>query len=420
MLWMILISAILALGIFVINENIGYVLIDRYIEHSDYIQTRNERTMDKVEQLVRQEDLAVDDVDRLVEYVDNVRAIYISIGAYQGGRNLLQDSGMDKDYFDMMDGSVSRDISFADGVVTIYLYGYFDSQLYSAVTLLCIVWSILLFILLSLFLIQFKIRYIVQLEREIKIIGGGGLDYEITVKGRDELASLAQELNSMRLALKENIRKESEAVQAKNRIVVGVAHDVRTPLTALMLYLDLLKKSGRFEADQLEYIEKSRAKAVQIKTMTDDLFERFLISDSTEVKLEEARPAAFFLEDVLSDLIGQLEMNGFRTDCEVDWGNRTICVSMDYIVRIMDNLCSNLFKYADKRRPIFLTVSEEADYLVVRLQNTILPLEEKMESTQVGVQNIRIMMERMGGTAEVEQNETEYVIALRFPLAGAK
>lgn len=419
MLLVLIISACAAMVLYYVGDKVGTYFVNTYVEESDYVRQHNKALMDELQTMTEKQQLTINDVEQMLDWADEKTSIYIAVGVYQGDKNLLEGSGMDKESFVIMEDYAERDIELYDGeTVTVYVYGYYDFVMYDILDNVLICASSVLFATIFLLLLQTKIRYILQLEREVKILEGGGLEHELTVKGHDELASLATGLNKMRIALKENIEKEDEATQANYDLVVRVSHDLRTPLTALMLYLDILNKNQDFTKKQQDYIDRSRKKAAQIKKMTDDLFERFLISSDSKVSIEKPQNAQFMLEDTLSDFIGNLMDNGFEVNCQLCWADARVQISTDYINRIIDNIGSNILKYADRTKPITLTVQGESSELLIRLENEISELlpDYRPESTRVGVQNITIMMERMNGHCNVERTDTHYAIELRFPI----
>ena len=138
-------------------------------------------------------------------------------------------------------------------------YGYFDKWIYDIFFVAEIIISAAAFYAVFIILIRRKINYIITLDDQIKILETGDLNFDVTVKGNDELSSLAESLNQMRLSLAENIRKETEAVSANYNLVVSVSHDLRTPLTSLALYLDFIKNGKYKDENELRsYIEKCR------------------------------------------------------------------------------------------------------------------------------------------------------------------
>ena len=87
---------------------------------------------------------------------------------------------------------------------------------------------------------------------------------------------------------------------------------------------------------------------------------------------------------------------------------------MEYMGRIFDNIGSNILKYADPEQPVLLTVSGSKRQLVIRFENEILLQSKNPESTEVGVRNICLMMEKMHGLCQVRKTKGRYCIQLAF------
>ena len=227
----------------------------------------------------------------------------------------------------------------------------------------------------------------------------------------------------MRIALKENIELEEALSQANTRLVTSMAHDLRTPLTTLILYLELLNnRKYRSEEERDRYIGKSLRKAQQIKHMSDQLFERFLIfrDDSEATKLEDPQPVDFVLEDLLSDTIMYLESQGFRVETATAWNAQElnavkIAVVSDFVTRIFDNISSNLLKYADRKAAVFIGLFREDGNIRLQFTNRIVPNRSDQESTRIGLINVRLMMEKMNGEALIDENASHFSITLIFP-----
>jgi signal transduction histidine kinase len=134
----------------------------------------------------------------------------------------------------------AQTIPFSNGSAQIYMEFFFEYKYYYFVTILCVALSFLFFIIIMLFLINKKTTYIGLLEKEIKILEGGDLGYPITIKGKDELASLAHSINEMRLSFIEWLQNEDNARTANSELLTAMSHDLRTPLTTLIGYPKLL------------------------------------------------------------------------------------------------------------------------------------------------------------------------------------
>lgn len=416
----LLVSALISVSVYFVLYYAGDALYNNFLKNDcdAFVEKENEKCLDKFEKYVSQNNIKSSDEDKISEFTDSSRT-YLVIAVYKDGKMLyspVSDVYAEDEvaFSELYAGESVRTVTFSDTSATVHLYGFFDYRFYTYSTIFNIIVSLIVFLSIFVGFIQRKIRYIQALENDIKILETGGLDHIIEVKGRDELSSLAEELNIMRLSLSENISKQDEAVKANYKLVVSVAHDLRTPLTALLLYLDLLKKGGYTKAEEKSYIDKSHFKAIQIKNMTDSLFERFLISRDSKVTPSLPQSVQYLFEDVLSDVTSVLTSMNFEVVCDVNWPEKKISVVTDYVRRISDNICSNMQKYADNSQPVSLTVKEHDEKLLIRFSNKVAPLSSKTESYGVGVDNIKIMMNKMGGECIVSQDDETYTISLLF------
>ena len=187
-----------------------------------------------------------------------------------------------------------------------------------------IVLSAALMVLIVTLGIRRTVRYIDILKEECDILGCGDLDYQITVKGRNELSMLAAGLDNMRRALKEISEKEEELSLANRRIITEMSHDLRTPLTSLLIYTGILEKMEITDLEQMrKYISKINKKAQQIKCLSDNIFKYALSTEKSGTELEE--PATFLeiFYDPLSEAVAYLTEQGYiiKTDLSTDERN---------------------------------------------------------------------------------------------------
>lgn len=354
-----------------------------------------------------------------------------------GEGDAWSDSGEEAYMTEAMYGNEAKqyNMDFADGQAEVYLVGLFEYQFYLIAHYIELTLSALIFLLIFLLFLQKKLKYVRQLENEVKILEGGGMDKEITVKGTDELSELAFGLNQMRLSLDENMKEKEELLQANNSLVTGMAHDLRTPLTSLLLYTELLsKKKYKDEREMEQYLEKTSLKANQIKRMSDQLFEQFYIMREEKVPLEPPHSLRSVLEGRLSDLVMFLESQGFTVTCSISWPEAHVSVVSEYMDRILDNIASNIQKYADTSQPVEIAVNlsasmeeapmEEAPMeescITLKIGNKIKTFCGDVESTNLGVLNIRHMMKKMNGKCIMQENGDTYEISLLLPAAEPK
>ena len=152
--------------------------------------------------------------------------------------------------------------------------------------------------------------------------------------------------------------------------------------------------------------------------MSDDLFERFYITKNEDIMLEVPEKLCYIFENRLSDLVMFLHSQGFRVECDTDWPEVKLSVLPEYMDRILDNIASNLLKYADKTEPVTIVFSmqdQPEKQITMIIRNKIDQNPEDVSSTCVGVANIEQMMHKMKGTCKVENDGQFYEISLVFP-----
>lgn len=261
------------------------------------------------------------------------------------------------------------------------------------------------------------IRYILLLSGEIQAMEGGDLDHPITIQGDDELALLATSLDGLRLTLRQQQAEEAQAAAKVKSLITEMSHDLRTPLTTLLLYTEIVR-SRKYENDAQkdDYLNKIDTKARQLKQLSDNLFEYALVTRDTVVTLD---PPAYFsriFEEPLAEMVDTLQQRGFA--CALDLGSEDLMltVKMQYIRRVFDNITSNAIKYADPGREISVTFRKEEKWVGLRFANHVLPGQHREESTQVGLTSIETMMEKMNAVCRVEQGTEQFAITLLFPI----
>lgn len=177
-----------------------------------------------------------------------------------------------------------------------------------------------------------------MLGKELEILKGGDLNYQITIRGNDELAALAGEMDSMRRAIRSRQEEEELAHLANRGIVTAMSHDLRTPLTALMGYLDILS----IEEDpgkKQKYLSVCRDKACQIKSLSDKLFEYFLVysSDQDELHADEVNGAEF-VGQIVEESLFDLENEGIEVARRAGEITCRLLVDVDLMRRVFGNL----------------------------------------------------------------------------------
>lgn len=421
-------AALVFLGL----RRLAYAQLDRVILSEAFDLRQQSACVEQLQEYVSRQKVAAADraiLDKwtarhdifLALYRDG-RPIYDSLALYPESipskAAMTEEAAADLDIpMYLSDSNAIYEIVFADGPVTAVVSCFSQYRYYTMADAACACAAFLAFVIILLALIRRKTRYIRQLVSELKILEGGDLSYPMTIRGWDELASLANGIDAMRRAIRERQAREEQAQNANRELITAMSHDLRTPLTALMGYLDIValrKYSG--EEQMRQCILAGREKAYRIKELSDKLFEYFLVygREGEPLELEEVYGTEL-VGQLVEESLFDLESEGFRvalTPCELHCRLR---VDPGLLRRVFGNLFSNLLKYADRAKPVEVSYRQEQDNLTISFCNSI-DSGPKLESTQIGLRTCAAILKRHGGTFRHEVRGNRFFAIVTLPL----
>lgn len=425
----LLLAAVAVSGLFFVVINYaGEQMITKIFSDSSHIEKLSEAYIQDLQDYIDETKAASNDSEKLTEWVRKRKIVSIQVYkdeilTYDSNYPdaAVEDAEAEGAYYDW---EYYYTAEFADGTADVFLYGFFSYPLYSYAMTAEILLAVILLVAIVILGIRKPVRYIGRLKAECEILGSGDLDYQVTVQGKDELSLLARGLDNMRMALRESNEKEAELTAANRRMITEMSHDLRTPLTSLLIYTEILgKKAAKDPRQAMEYVSKIEKKARQIKRLSDNIFEYALITEETKAELGEPQTLRELFYDPLSEMTAYLGERGYMVELRPDTGSgserRQIRVNEEYINRIMDNIVSNIEKYADKSMPVRIETIYTEEYGGLAFRNGISCSTEdrrKTEgSTNIGLHNVEKMMKKMNGYFRVKQTENIFEITLIFP-----
>ncbi|MDO4325508.1 MAG: sensor histidine kinase [bacterium] len=265
--------------------------------------------------------------------------------------------------------------------------------------LFLIIYSIVLFFLLMKYWKKVQEKYEILLKA-VKQMADGKLDTKIP----DDLGifeSLKDELQKVQKGFRTAVEEETRSQRMKTELITNVSHDLKTPLTAIVTYVNLLKQENITEEERNSYIEILDKKSMRLKTLIEDLFEVSKAASRT-VKLNLVEvDIVSLLKQVRLELADRLKQSGviFRWDFPDE--KVTVMLDSDKTYRIFENLLINIAKYAMPGTRAYIEVGEE------------ILSEEKEEDIQSAAVNLekaagkKKLKEKKKGNAA--KNDTEHM-----------
>lgn len=229
---------------------------------------------------------------------------------------------------------------------------------------------VIIVVLLIYVLTRRKAKYIKEICSGIEKISQGNLDYRIDKKGVDELSILSDKINSMSIDLKNIMEEERKAERLKSELITNVSHDLRTPLTSLIAYLQLADDGKTSLKDKEKFTEIALQKSKKLKKLIDDLFEYSKL-ESGAIKLEKEE---INIVEIIEQSIGELSILAKKRNIifHKSFSNSIFLkVDPNKIGRVFENVISNAVKYSTEGSVVHIDISQKNNGVIICFENII-------------------------------------------------
>ena len=428
-LFCILFALILSAALYFALTLLSDDLIGRHFSKSSVAENNTKKEVENFQNYVSDNGLTTKDIKPIQSWVNSEK--YVLMNIYKDNILVYSSSApfFTSEMFEMNNNKFKiqqmappwrqlYNITFSDGATKVDIIWLAASSYYDIAEFTNLAVSFLCFVIIFLILLNRKISYINRLANELKIIEGGDLDYAVTIKGKDELSFLANGIDKMRKSFSDRMKSEEEAKNANSELITSISHDLRTPLTILIGFLDIIScKKYKTEEQLSHYIESSREKAYQIKELSDKLFEYFLVYGSTNREPElELYDSNILLTQLIGEHMLSLEDQGFTVKITSEIPHCKFKANHISIQRIFDNLFGNVSKYADTGAPVSIAVAKTGSWLSVAISNNVKTNCSSTESTGIGLKTCQKIMLQHNGSMKVFNREGIFEVTVDFPI----
>ena len=242
-----------------------------------------------------------------------------------------------------------------------------------AASFVCLLLGICVFALVFYLMQRRTTRYIEQIAEGVEAISEGNLDTRIEIRGDDEFSEMAEHINRMAAELKELLLLERESEQSKTDLITNIAHDLKTPLTSIIGYLELLS-GGKVRLSpemQQKYLGIAYTKSRRLEQLISDLFSFTKLSYGKITMKLSYVDIVKLLSQLLEESYPSFAENGLKYELRSNVSSLEITADGNLLARLFENLIGNAIKYgADGKRVIVrVNAEEENDAVEVRVIN---------------------------------------------------
>lgn len=209
-----------------------------------------------------------------------------------------------------------------------------------------------------------------ELQRGGRELAAGNLDYKVPLeKLRWDFKAHGENLNSMRTAIQAAVEDQMKSERMKTELITNVSHDIKTPLTSIVSYVDLLKKQEMPTPEAREYLEVLDRQSAKLKKLTEDLVEAAKASTGsmtvnfqrTDVNVLLTQSAGEYQEKLQSKTL-QLLLTPAKDAPAISADGRLLW-------RVFENLLSNIYKYALPGTRVYLTCESDENTVTITFRN---------------------------------------------------
>ena len=227
-------------------------------------------------------------------------------------------------------------------------------------------------IILTIIYIVVLIKDLVYLDKIIvgaKAAVEGKLNYKIDEKGRGHLRELAHDINNIKEGLRKSVENEMKSENMKTELITNVSHDLKTPLTSIINYIDLLKRENIESENARDYVSILDKKSQRLKVLIEDLFEASKAA-SGAMELNIAR---IDIGELLKQALGENDERFKESKLEVKLNvpEDKVFINGDgkRLYRVFENLLSNIVKYSLSNTRVYIDMLKENDEVTIIMKN---------------------------------------------------
>lgn len=208
--------------------------------------------------------------------------------------------------------------------------------------------------------VQWSKKYI-EVKKGVQEVKAGNLSYKIELSGKGELAEMARDINAISEGFDLAVQNELRNQRLKTDLISNVSHDIKTPLTSIITYVDLLKKEGLDSPNALKYVDVLEHKSARLKKLTEDLFEAAKASSGDLPVHMEKVELLSLINQGLVEFGDRIDDSGLEFVINASKEKYYVSADSQLLWRVVENLIGNVLKYAQEQTRVYIDLREEPE-----------------------------------------------------------
>ncbi len=275
-----------------------------------------------------------------------------------------------------------------------------------------------------------------RVRRAARELAAGNLSYKTdTDRLRFVWRELGEDLNRIGDGMAQAVEDRLKSERMKTELITNVSHDLKTPLTSIINYIDLLKSGGLDEETRKEYLAVLDRQSAKLKKLTEDVVEASKAASGAITVNREPIDAVELLEQLLGEYSGRMEAAEVTPVLTAPEERVTITADSALLGRVIENLITNIIKYAQPGTRAYFDLTRSGETATITAKNVSreplnISAEELMErfvrgdssrhseGSGLGLSIARSLTELMGGRLRLTLDGDLFKAALSLPTAG--
>lgn len=222
---------------------------------------------------------------------------------------------------------------------------------------------------ISIFIIKDKVNKIEQIRSGIDKIKNGNIEHKIEIKKDLLFDDIVKDINEIGKTINIAVEERLKSERMKNELITNVSHDLKTPLTAIINYISLMKKEDIQPKHLKDYVQVLDKRSQRLKILIEDLFEASKIgSNNIELNLEEND-----INQLLTQTLVEMEdyINESKLDFIVNTPDKEVYILADgkKTFRVFENIISNILKYSLEKTRVYIDLVESDKKVHISFKN---------------------------------------------------